>query len=81
MRSGASFDFSLIDGEVSYRGLGAGSALWLAFRGGLETEGTWIGFVIGLTAAAVLLIARFRRRQKRGFLPEIIREEVARPPV
>ena len=64
----------------SYWGLGAGSAVWLAFAAGFETRGIWIGFVIGLTAAAVLLIWRFRSRQNQAYLPEIIKEEASSAP-
>lgn len=60
---------------VSYWVLGLGAALWLAYGRGLETPGVWVGFVVGLTAAAVLQMWRFRHQQRRRFLPEIIKEE------
>ena len=65
----------------SYWGLGAGSAVWLAFAAGFETRGIWIGFVIGLTAAAVLMIWRFRTQQRRRYLPDIIKEEATPLPL
>jgi len=69
--------FPMVIAGVSYWGLGAGSAVWLAFGAGFETRGIWIGFVIGLTAAAVLLIWRFKSRQNQAYLPEIIKEEAS----
>ena len=66
---------------VSYWGLGAGSAVWLAFGAGWRTEGVWAGFVIGLTAAAVLMIWRFRTQQRRRYLPDIIKEEATPLPL
>jgi len=72
--------FPMAIAGVSYWGLGAGSAIWLAFGAGLETRGIWIGFVIGLTAAAVLLIRRFKSRQNQAYLPEIIKEEAPPAP-
>jgi MATE family multidrug resistance protein len=69
--------FPMAIAGVSYWGLGAGAAVWLAFGAGLRTQGIWIGFVIGLTMAAVLLIWRFRTQQRRRFLPHILKEEAA----
>jgi MATE family multidrug resistance protein len=63
----------------SYWVLGAGSALWFAFEAGLQTQGIWIGFVVGLSAAAVLLVTRFKHQQRRRYLPKLIKEEEETP--
>lgn len=73
--------FPMAIAGVSYWGLGAGSGIWLAFGAGLQTQGIWIGFVIGLTAAAVLMIWRFRAQQRRQFMPDIIKEEATPLPL
>lgn len=73
--------FPMVIAGVSYWGLGAGSAVWLAFGAGWRTEGVWAGFVIGLTAAAVLMIWRFRTQQRRRYLPDIIKEEATPLPL
>ncbi len=53
----------------SYWGIGLGTGLWLAFRGGMEGAGLWAGFVAGLTAAAGLLLWRLRAQNRRHYLP------------
>lgn len=55
----------------SYWGIGLTSGLALAFWGGFEAAGLWIGFVVGLSCAAFLLTWRFRRLEKRGFIPDV----------
>ena len=52
---------------VAYWGLGLGSGYWLAFKGLLwldiapmGAEGLWTGLIIGLTGAAIALIARLQ---------------------
>jgi MATE family multidrug resistance protein len=67
--------FPMAIAGLSYWGFGAGTALWLGFGRGMETQGIWIGFVAGLTAAAVLMIWRLRVQQRRQYLPEIIKDE------
>lgn len=67
----------MINAVASFWGLGATLALWLAFHRGLETEGIWIGFVVSLCVAALLQAWRFRRLQRRAYLPELLEEERA----
>lgn len=55
----------------SYWGIGLTSGLALAFWGGFEAAGLWMGFVLGLASAAILLTYRFRRLQKRGYIPVV----------
>jgi len=55
----------------SYWGVGLSTGLILAFWGGFEAAGLWMGFVAGLVCAAVLLTARFRSLEKRCFLPDV----------
>ena len=55
----------------SYWGVGLSTGFILAFWGGFEAAGLWMGFVAGLVCAAVLLTARFRSLEKRCFLPEV----------
>lgn len=47
---------------VSYWLAGVPAGYWLAFPGGFGPSGLWMGLVIGLVCAAVLLMARFWRR-------------------
>ncbi|MEM8878882.1 MAG: MATE family efflux transporter, partial [Pseudomonadota bacterium] len=49
----------------SYWGVGAGSGLWLAFGQGMGVRGIWIGFIVGLTCAAIVLVWRFAVQWKR----------------
>lgn len=46
---------------VSYWGVGLSSGALLAFVFGMGGRGLWVGLVLGLAAAAVLLVGRFRR--------------------
>lgn len=50
----------------SYWGVGLVAGYLLAFPGGMQERGLWIGLVLGLASAAVLLMIRFLRlsRQK-----------------
>lgn len=54
----------------SYWGLGLAVGLGLAFGTGLRGAGLWLGFVFGLSCAAVLLIRRFRHFAGRHYLPD-----------
>ena len=45
--------------------LGAGLGLWL----GWGPQGMWLGLILGLTAAAVLMAARFQRSSLRLLSP------------
>ena len=55
----------------SYWGIGLTSGLALAFWGGFEAAGLWMGFVLGLASAAFLLTRRFRNLEKRGYIPDV----------
>jgi MATE family, multidrug efflux pump len=46
---------------LAYWGIGMPVGYWLAFHAGYRAPGMWIGLIAGLTAAAVLLTARFVR--------------------
>jgi len=46
---------------LSYWGVGLISGYLLAFKAGLAEKGLWIGLVLGLACAAVLLMIRFTR--------------------
>lgn len=46
---------------LSYWGIGLTTGVLLAFRGGLGGQGLWLGLVVGLASAALLLTWRFRR--------------------
>jgi len=61
----------MVIAAFSYWGVGLTSGLALAFWGGFEAAGLWMGFVLGLTSAAFLLTKRFRRLQRRGYIPDV----------
>jgi multidrug resistance protein, MATE family len=44
---------------LAYWGLGIPCALWFAFGLGLEGRGLWLGLVVGLAVAGILLLVRF----------------------
>lgn len=50
---------------VSYWFVGLGAAGFLTFHTSLHHRGLWIGFLLGITTAAVLLAARFWRMSTR----------------
>ncbi|MGE5497770.1 MAG: MATE family efflux transporter [Syntrophothermus sp.] len=47
---------------ISYWILGLPSGYILAFKFGMGAEGIWIGFIVGLTASAIMLTTRFHLR-------------------
>lgn len=47
---------------LAYWGLGMPVGIALAFPGGMQARGMWVGLLVGLTVAAVLLTWRFRAR-------------------
>ena len=67
--------FPMILAAVSYWGVGAVSGLWLAFGEGFQAHGIWVGFIVGLSCAAILLTWRFRRQWQRGYLPAPVRAD------
>jgi len=52
----------------SYWGVGMSSGWLLAFHFGFGVSGMWIGLIVGLTCAAVLLTTRFHLRSRRHFV-------------
>ena len=52
---------------VGYWGIGAPTGLALAFLTPLGGIGLWIGLAVGLTAVALMLLARWRARERAGF--------------
>lgn len=57
----------MIYAALSYWGLGAPSALILAFPLGMGAPGIWLGLVIGLSLAAVTMMTRFWRNAAKGY--------------
>ncbi|MBN8587320.1 MAG: MATE family efflux transporter [Rhodothermia bacterium] len=55
-----------IIGFWAYWGIGVTSGVWLAFYVGLREKGLWIGLILGLAAAAVMLSTTFLRRFKQS---------------
>lgn len=49
---------------VAYWGIGIPLGYWLGFHGGMGPVGIWIGLLLGLTSAAVLLFYRFNQQTK-----------------
>ncbi|MBP0481353.1 MATE family efflux transporter [Sagittula sp. M10.9X] len=60
----------MVMAAVAYWGVGMPGALIFGFGLGWGAPGIWFGLVLGLTAAAVLLMARFWRHG-RGMIPEV----------
>jgi MATE family multidrug resistance protein len=56
---------------VGYWGIGIGIGAWLAFRRGWDGVGLWTGLAIGLAIVSVLMLYRWRRREKLGLLPPV----------
>jgi MATE family, multidrug efflux pump len=54
---------------VSFWVVGFTGAYGLAFPGGLDAIGIWIGFSIAVSVYATLLVWRFHRLASRGYLP------------
>ena len=70
----------MVIAAFSYWGIGLTSGLALAFWGGYEAAGLWMGFVVGLTCAAILLTYRFRRLQKRDYIPPVQESDADQTP-
>jgi MATE family multidrug resistance protein len=56
---------------ISYWGVGLATGVWLAFYRDLQGVGLWLGFIFGLSCAALLLGRRFYRFFKNQHLPSI----------
>ena len=57
---------------LSYWVFGLGLGVILAFKTELGATGLWIGFVAGLSAAAILLTVRFLYLQKKCYMPTVL---------
>jgi MATE family multidrug resistance protein len=55
---------------VGYWAIGAPVGVGLAFFTPLRGRGLWIGLAFGLAAVSLQLLARWRRRERSGFLLE-----------
>ena len=53
---------------VGYWGIGIGVGVWLAFDRGWQGVGIWTGLAAGLAFVAVLMLDRWRRREKIGLV-------------
>jgi multidrug resistance protein, MATE family len=53
---------------VGYWLIGIGVGVWLAFRAGWGGVGIWTGLAIGLAIVAVLMLARWVRRERLGLV-------------
>ncbi len=56
---------------ISYWGIGLATGLGFAFGTEMQGSGLWLGFIVGLCSAALLLSWRFRSFSRRGFLPAV----------
>lgn len=61
----------MIVAAISYWGIGFAVGIGLAFGAGMEGFGLWLGFICGLSCAAILLTWRFRNFARLGYLPRI----------
>ena len=52
-----------------YWGVGAPVGLLLAFETPLRGLGLWIGLAVGLTVVSLMLLARWRSKERAGFFP------------
>jgi MATE family multidrug resistance protein len=55
---------------VGYWVVGIGVGAWLSFRAGWDGVGIWSGLALGLAIVAVLMVARWTRRERLGLLPQ-----------
>jgi len=61
----------LLFAAFSFWGVAFTAGLWLAFRCELGAVGVWIGLSVGLIVYAALLVWRFQRLTRRGYLPAL----------
>jgi MATE family multidrug resistance protein len=59
----------MIYAGLGYWGFGMSLSLLFAFKLGLGSIGIWIGLASGLVAVAILMIRRWRLRQRLGLVP------------
>lgn len=52
-----------------YTLIGLGGGYWLAFAGGWQGIGVWMGLALGLATVALLMIWRWSLRERLGLLP------------
>jgi len=55
---------------VSYWAIGLGTGIRLAFGAGMQGTGLWLGFIAGLSCAAILLAWRLHSFSRRRYMPE-----------
>ena len=58
---------------LAYWGIGMPVGYWLAFHAGAGVRGMWVGLIVGLSAAALLLFGRFYRNVRKFHAPMIVR--------
>ena len=58
----------MIYAALGYWVIGLGTGIWLAFGLGWGGIGIWIGLAIGLAVVAMLMVARWARRERLGLL-------------
>lgn len=56
---------------LAYWGIGMPVGYWLAFHAGAGVQGMWVGLIVGLSVAAVLLFWRFYRQALRFPAPAL----------
>lgn len=54
---------------IGYWVAGFGSAVLLGFPLGMQGVGVWIGLAVGLLAVSILLVGRWRARERLGLVP------------
>lgn len=58
----------MIYAAIGYWLIGLAIGVWLAFGAGWQGFGIWVGLAIGLAVVAVLMMARWLRRERLGLL-------------
>jgi MATE family multidrug resistance protein len=60
----------MVYAALGYWGLGLPIGVLLAFWGGMQGVGLWLGLALGLAAVAILMLWRWLRRDALGLLPK-----------